>query len=407
MNIGDRLTLSITDVAYRGRALGRHEGQVVFVYGAMAGETVDVEVSRLAKNFAEASLLRVVVPSPDRIEPACPLAGPCPGCRYQHATYEAELGIKQAQFINLLGRIGSVDASLCGEPVPSPAPLGYRNKIVLHAWPEEDGSMKLGYFCEDNATVMDVPACPLAPDSINRRIAELRGDHAFMDGLEKHNKVTIRETAADGVLHWVGAQHDQGRPWLTEQTSVGEIKVPRSSFFQVNAAVAESLLQTVSAHVGRVAPEAVVDVYGGVGLFAFVAARQGVERVCSLDVDGAAAEAGHENARRLGVGNVEFVSGPAQKKLAPVLMAVRDRKTLVIVDPPRNGMEPGTLATIARSRAGGLVYVSCAPDTLARDLKLLMKAGFRVVETRMFDMFPRTSFFESVTLLERTGLTSK
>jgi 23S rRNA (uracil1939-C5)-methyltransferase len=183
---------------------------------------------------------------------------------------------------------------------------------------------------------------------------------------------------------------------------VGDVLVPRSSFFQVNAAVADLLLQKVSAHVGAAVPEAVVDVYGGVGVFALMAARQGVELVCSLDVDGAAAEAGRENARRIGVGNVEFVSGPAQKKLAPVLMAVRDRKTIVIVDPPRAGMEPGTLATIARSRAKGIVYVSCAPDTLARDLKLLAKAGFRVMETCLFDMFPRTPFFESVTRLERT-----
>lgn len=402
MNIGDKMELSITDVAYRGRALGRHEGQVVFLYGALPGEVVAVEIARLAKNFAEATLVSVKTPSPDRLEPVCPLAGPCPGCRYQHVSYEAELRIKQAQFINLLGRIGGVDASLCGEPVPAPASLGYRNKIVLHAWLEDDGTMKLGYFSEDNATVMDVPACPLASAPINARLAELRANSAFMGALEKHNKVSIRETAADGVVHWVGAQHDQGRPWLTEHTSVGNVLVPRSSFFQVNAAVAGLLLQKVSAHVGAAIPEAVVDVYGGVGVFALMAARQGVELVCSLDVDGAAAEAGRENARRIGVGNVEFVSGPAQKKLAPVLMAVRDRKTIVIVDPPRAGMEPGTLATIARSRAKGIVYVSCAPDTLARDLKLLAKAGFRVMETCLFDMFPRTPFFESVTRLERT-----
>jgi 23S rRNA (uracil1939-C5)-methyltransferase len=167
--------------------------------------------------------------------------------------------------------------------------------------------------------------------------------------------------------------------------------------------MAEHLLQTVSRHIQSMAPEAVVDVYGGVGLFAFVAAKHGVERVCSLDVDGAAAEAGRGNARRLGVCNVEFVSGPAQQKLAPILMAVRDRKTHVVVDPPRAGLEPGTLATIARSRTTGIVYVSCAPDTLARDLKLLAKEGFRVTETRMFDMFPRTPFFESVTRLDRTA----
>jgi tRNA/tmRNA/rRNA uracil-C5-methylase (TrmA/RlmC/RlmD family) len=400
MNTGDRLTISITDIAYRGRALGRHEGEVVFVYGALPGETVEVEVAALAKNFAEATLLRVLTPSPNRIEPACPLAAGCPGCRYQHVSYEAELAIKNGQLVNLLGRLARVDAAVCGAPVPSPFPAGYRNKIVLHAWMEE-GERLLGYFSEDNRTVLDVPRCPLASDSINARLADLRADDAFMVSLETHNKVTIRETGFDGVQHWVGAVHDQGRPWLTERTPVGEVQVPRGSFFQVNRSVADLLLGEVDGHIRTIAPDSFVDVYGGVGLFAFMAGRQGVERVCSLDLDGASAEAGRHNARRLGLGNVEFVSGPAQKKLASVLMALRGGRTAVVVDPPRTGLEPGTLRTLVRGEPAGIIYVSCAPDTLARDLKQLAAAGYHVKQTRLFDMFPRTPFFETVTLLQR------
>lgn len=398
MNIGDRFELSITDVAYRGRALGRHEGQVVFVFGALPGERIEVEVSRLAKNFAEASLVRVLTASPDRIEPACPLAKDCPGCRYQHVAYEAEVRIKQSQFVNLLGRMARVDAGLFGEPVVSPLAAGYRNKIVLHAWAEECDPI-MGYFSEDNRTVIEVPRCPLASDRINGRLAELRSDPAFVGALETHNKVTIRETEADGVQHWVGMAHDQGRPWLTEKTAVGNIQVPRGSFFQVNPKVADSMLDEVAAKVRSFAPEAVVDIYGGVGVFAFVAARQGVERVCSLDMDGAAAEAGRENARQLGMANVEFVSGPAQKKLSAVMMALRGSKVVAIVDPPRTGLEPGTLRTLVRGKPAGILYVSCAPDTLARDLKQICGAGYCVASTRMFDMFPRTPFFESVTCL--------
>lgn len=402
MNVGDRLTLSITDVAYRGRAVGRHDGQVVFVFGALPGETVDVEVTSLSRNFAEAVLVGVATPSPGRISPACPLAADCPGCRYQHASYEAEMRMKQAQLVNLLGRLGRLDPKVCSEPVASPSQLGYRNKIVLHAW-VEDESRILGYFSEDNRTVIDVPCCPLASERINSHLSGLRADAGFMESLETHNKVTIRETEVDGVSHWIGAVHDQGRPWLTETTPVGAVQVPRGSFFQVNPLVGEMLLREVGEHIGALAPEALVDVYGGVGLFGFVAARQGVERVCSLDMDGAAAEAGRENARRLGLCNVEFISGPAQKKLAPILMALRGSRMAAVVDPPRTGLEPGTLRTLLRSNPAGIIYVSCAPDTLARDLRQLGDAGYRVQQTRLFDMFPRTPFFESVTLLVRQG----
>jgi 23S rRNA (uracil1939-C5)-methyltransferase len=398
MEVGERLTLTVHDVAYGGRGVGRHEGRVVFVHGVLPGETVEVEVVRLARNFAEARLLGVSVSSGDRIAPACPLAGVCPGCRYQHATYEAEVRIKQSQFQSLLQRLGGLDPALCAEPVGSPLPSGYRNKIVLHAW-REGGPLRLGYFSEDNTTVLDVPACPLSTDAINRRLAELRGDGAFLATLRTHNPVTLRETAADGVMHWVGRAPDGGRPWLTERTAVGDIRVPRGGFFQVNAAVAGRVVQAVADHLRSAEPDVVLDAYGGVGVFAFAAARMGIERVFSVDADGQAIEAGRENAARFGLGNVEFLSGPAGRLTSRCLHGCDPAWTTVIADPPRAGLEPSMLSALVRRKPAGIVYVSCAADTLARDLAHLCAAGYRVLETRLYDMFPRTAFFESVTRL--------
>ena len=158
----DTVELKIADVVYPGRGLARMDGCVVFVSGVLPGETVSARITRRRKNFAEAELIRIEVPSPRRVEPACPLAGTCPGCCYQHADYAEELRLKEAQFVNLLQRIGRVEGPDRLPSVPSPAPLGYRNKITLHASPDPGGGRRLGYFAFDNRTVLDVPACPLA-----------------------------------------------------------------------------------------------------------------------------------------------------------------------------------------------------------------------------------------------------
>jgi tRNA/tmRNA/rRNA uracil-C5-methylase (TrmA/RlmC/RlmD family) len=152
------------------------------------------------------------------------------------------LRLKQKQFTDLLARLGGIAASVCESPVRSAACLGYRNKIVLHAWRQGAGdALALGFFADDNRTVLDVPVCLLASERIREYQEELRRDAGFMAALATHNKVTVRETLVDGVVHWVGAAPAEGRPWLTERTAIGDLKVPRGGFFQVNPGVAGAL----------------------------------------------------------------------------------------------------------------------------------------------------------------------
>jgi len=167
--------LRIEDVVYRGRGLARQAGCVVLVPGVLPGETVRVRIVRRHKNYAEAELLDVAHASPLRREPACPLAGVCPGCVYQHAAYEEEVRLKAAQLANLLERLAGVDDAVCAPPVASPRSLEYRSRVVLHA--ARDGArVRLGYFAEDNRTVLDVPRCPLAVPPLNERLQALRAD---------------------------------------------------------------------------------------------------------------------------------------------------------------------------------------------------------------------------------------
>lgn len=393
------MTVTISDVAYRGKGLARAGGLVVFVPHTLPGETVDVEVVRQARNFAEARLLRIAQASPARAAPGCPLTGTCPGCCYRHATYEEEIRLKQAQLANLLERMAKADVSLLLPPTASPAADGYRNKIVLHG-AEQDGRRVLGYFSEDNATVLDVTHCPLAAAPLNRRLAELRGDAAFMETARNHLLLTLRHTPCDGTCHWIG-KHPSPKPWLTESGRLGDLHVPRGSFFQVNPLVADALLARFQEVLTELQSDAVLDLYCGVGVFALAAAAAGVARVMGVDADSDAIEAAAQNAVDRKLSNAVFKAGPAERFLRDAARTMRGQHWTLVVDPPRAGLTKPLLRDIGAAKPDNLIYVSCAPDTLARDIRRLAEFGYGLRSARLFDMFPRTPYFETLAVLRQ------
>jgi tRNA/tmRNA/rRNA uracil-C5-methylase (TrmA/RlmC/RlmD family) len=395
MNAGDVLDLTVSDVVYPGKGLARVAGEVVFVPGALPGETVRARVTAARKTFAEARLEEIVGPSPKRIAPACALAGACEGCAYQHAAYDEELRLKQRQLEDLLRKVGGVTECAFDPPCSAPAPLGYRNKIMLHAAGPE-GASALGYFGSDNRTVLDVPECPLAEAPLNERLSQLRADSAFRAGLRAGDVLVLRHTPLDGVLHWIEGRERPVPVWLRETTRLGELRVHYGDFFQVNPAVADLLLAEVEAEVRASAPEAVVDAYCGVGPFALAAARAGVPAVLGMDSGGTAIRAARHNAAALGLQRVEFMACRVERRLAEALDCVPAAKTLVVVDPPRRGLPPEAVEALGASMPAQLLYVSCAPDTLARDVKKLRAAGYELERCRLFDMFPRTFHFETL-----------
>jgi len=394
---GDTATLTVDDVVYRGKGLARMERQVVFVAGTLPGERVEVRFVRRHKNFSEATLIEVTQPSPHRIKPVCPLAGVCPGCCYQHVDYAEEVRLKQAQLANLLQRQARVDAAVCLPPVPSPKPLEYRNKISLHAVADGE-SARLGYIGEDNVTVIDIPACPLALPPLNEHLGGLRADLDFMKQLRTHRSLTLRYTRHDGAIQFFGTAGAEG-PWLTETTILGKVQVPRGSFFQVNHGVADQILSTVMEILKSAHARTVIDLYCGVGVFALAAGTAGLSRIIGIDYDETGIQAARRNADDHKLKGTEFVAQPAAKGLKQALRRVDPAGTLLIVDPPRTGLEKQTVETITRAKPAEMVYVSCAADTMARDVSLLAAAGYRVVSSQLFDMFPRTPYFESITRL--------
>ncbi len=406
------IDIEIARVAFGGDGVGHDEsGKVVFVPGTLPGERIKALLVQEKDRYSRAELVRIITPSPQRITPACPYAiqpgtdnpgAPrfCPGCCYQHLAYSDELELKNSQFRDFLERQAGIDpAEVCKSPVPSPEELNYRNKIVLHAQGERD-FMQLGYFLSDNSSVLDVEECPLAKKPINELLRKQRSQTGFFHTLRDRMTVTFRHTEHDGAILWRN-QAKTNDKWLREETSLGTLAVPRGSFFQVNGSAAELLISEASSIIKRIAPDTVLDLFCGVGIFSFVAAKCGVKRVVGVDSDAGGITAAEYNAKQLKMKNCRFVRGDAAKNPDKFFRNVKGKSSLLLVDPPRKGLSQELIPCIEKNKMRYIIYISCAPDTLCRDLKELIKRGYRVKQTGLIDMFPRTSHFESVTLLEK------
>ena len=385
------MRLTVDDVGYGGAGVARTGEGVVFIPGAFAGETVEAEIVARRKRFAQARLLEVLQPSPDRIAPAEP---PVPGMVYAALRYEAEVALKQRQLQALLARIGRLDpGDALLPPVPSPRDLHYRNKTVLR-W---NGRI-LGYTAETKGTtasgrqklaLVPVRRCPLAVEAINEALARLADDRAALRRLVPGQRVTLRWTPHDGVRLGLGVPPEG---WLTERVGGLTLRVAADAFFQVNLPAAERLLERFRERLG--APGRVFDLYCGCGLFGLAAAQAGATTLFGLETTPSAVAAARDNARAAGL-DADYRCAPSESLPGDLPPA-----DLWVVDPPREGLSETVRRHLLERRPPRLAYVSCGPDTLARDLAALAPA-YRIDSLQLFDFFPRTAHFETLTFLSR------
>lgn len=411
MNTEDRITLRIEKVVYRGSGLARLDGLAVFVPGTIEGELVEARIVERKKNFARASLIRILEPSPFRIEPKCGLAVVpsegsldetvfCPGCSYQHIAYDEEVRIKNQQFTEMIGHKTNAPDDVFLPPVQSPMDIGYRNKITLHSCNGKDG-FRLGYLGPDNRTIIDIPECPLAIKPINDLLTDLRDKSGLMASLKDGENIVLRYSEDDGA-HYKTETSLPTLNMLSERTSIGTVKVPFSSFFQVNPAVADHLVKAVSEMLRNIKPATVADLYCGVGIFGFVAAESEVEHIISVDSDPGGVAAAVQNAKDLGFENIKFMPMNAEEGLKKIRNEFSNDNTCIVIDPPRTGLEKPVMERLLEFGPSNVIYVSCAADTLARDLEILCGDNkYKIISSRLFDMFPRTPYFESVTRLKK------
>jgi 23S rRNA (uracil1939-C5)-methyltransferase len=266
--------------------------------------------------------------------------------------------------------------------------------MALHA--QADGKeMRLGYFMADNTTILDVPACPLAAAPLNAILEERRGDPSFFRTLRDGMTVTFRWTEKDGAQWWRN-RASENDIWLVESSVIGPLSVPRNSFYQMNPVMADRLVTAVMERLKADLPDTVIDLYCGVGLFALAAATLGIPKVLGIDLDGPGIKAAEHNARKLGLNNTRWKAATAQEGILDFELEHPDRAAL-IVDPPRSGLGRKLIQEILKHKPRRLLYISCAPDTMVRDAAWLADGGYSIRSSQLFDLFPRTAHFESLT----------
>ena len=432
-----------------GLGVARIDGQAVFVHRALRGEDCDVLILKVLKNAAFGKVVQVHEPSPHRREPDCPWYGQCGGCDFRHMDREEELYAKRQRVQDALHRIGGSDVSV--EAIYSGEPLHYRNKSQYPV--SADG--QVGFYKARSHQLVPVERCLLqkppadaAADALRRYIETYRVpgyDEKTRRGLLRHLYIRTNQAGQSlicvlvngkklphepelvsllrqavpetvGVVLGVNTQPTGailggeyrtlwGEDVLTDRLCGLTFRLSVPSFYQVNHDMAEVLYRTALDFAGLTGTETVLDLYCGAGTITQVMARR-AGRVIGAEIVPAAIADARENARRNGIGNVEFFCGDASAVAAD--FAARGlRPDVICVDPPRKGLSPDVVSAAAQMQPQRIVYVSCDPATLARDVKLFAQEGYGAVRAAAVDMFPGTANIETVVLLSKGEVDSK
>ena len=366
--LGDKLTLTVSDIAFGGEGVAREKDFVYFVPWVGLGEVVEAEVTEVKKQFARTRLLRVVQPSTERVTPQCRYFGECGGCQYQHLAYKEQLRLKHKQVRDLFQRIGGLDPALVAEVVPCPNPYGYRNRIMIRSqWDKFKQGLNLGFIRAADRLVEDIEKCEIAEPGINEQITRVRAHPPPKGGL----KVVLR-IAPEG--------------W----------EVPPDSFFQNNLFLIPRLVEVARQSLRDSGARHLIDVYCGVGFFSIELADM-VESFVGVEYDRLAIKAARRNAITHHRANGEFMAGKAEDLLPGMLTKLPPDRTAVLLDPPRKGCHNEMLELLRQVRPRQVIYVSCQPATMARDLNVLCRDGvFKIAQVIPLDMFPQTAHVECV-----------
>ena len=359
--------LKITDIAFGGKGVARKNGKAVFIPFTIEGELVSAKITREKKQFAEAEVVDLRQRSRYRVDPPCPYFGRCGGCAYQHIDYAHQLEIKTRQVRDVLKRIGKLDDVPMRPIVPSPLPYAYRNRVTVHA-----ANGVIGYFQRESNRLIDVEHCSIAMEEVNRELADLRS-HDVPDG-----HYTLRARSG---------------PRVFSQTNDGVANALRDLIVQLMLSNQELL----------------VDAFCGAGFFAKALIGK-FQRIVGIDWDRFAIAAAKEDATEKETyiaGNVEeelvgTVHRTARGRLGSIAPTLNPDKTALLVDPPAVGLSARLRKTIVDLAPATLIYVSCNPATLARDLAEL-HSRFKIESVTPLDMFPQTAEIEVVAQLQRSS----
>ncbi|WP_413376117.1 23S rRNA (uracil(1939)-C(5))-methyltransferase RlmD [Alkalihalobacillus sp. 1P02AB] len=445
----DIVELQIEDLTHEGAGVAKIDGYALFIPEAIPGEKVKAKVLKTNKGYGFAKLLKIIKASPNRVEPPCPIFHQCGGCQIQHLSYEAQLKMKQKQVQDVLERIGGIKDVPVHPTLGMDEPWQYRNKSQV-PFGEKDGELIAGFYQQRSHHIIDMDSCiiqqkenDIAVQSV-KEIASRYGIRAYDE--EKHRgtlrHVVVRQGKKTGELMIVLVTRGKELPnkkniiddiceALPDVTSIvqninpkrtnvifgdetnvlwgeeyihdyiGEIRfaISARSFYQVNPDQTKVLYDKALEYADIKGHETVIDAYCGIGTISLFLAQK-AKRVLGVEIVPEAISDAKQNARINGFDNVDFAVGEAEKVI-PWWYAQGVRPDVIVVDPPRKGCDDKLLETILAMKPERVVYVSCNPATLARDLKVLEEGGYKTKEVQPVDMFPQSTHVECCSLLIR------
>lgn len=448
MNIkkNDRLTVYIEDLTHDGQGVAKVDGYPLFIKGALPDEEVEVHVVKALKKYGFARLIEIKKPSAFRVDAPCPVFSICGGCQLQHLSYEGQLMVKEKQVRSAMERIGKVHTTVL--PVKGmDNPWRYRNKSQI-PFDTEDGRVVAGFYKAGSHEIADTPTCLIQSEAADRLMVALK-ERALEFGLEPYNEKTgkgqlrhlvvrkghvsgetmvvfvtktrkisqpekliafIREIEPSTVsivqninpmktnvifgeqtfVHW-------GKSHIVDSIGDTNFEISARSFYQINPVQTEVLYQQALDYAELTGREHVIDAYCGIGTISLFLAKK-AKSVLGVEIVPPAVEDARRNAILNGVDNTTFEVGAAEDVITAWY---GDGKVpdVVVVDPPRKGLDGKLIDTLLTHKPRRIVYVSCNPATLARDLRLFEDGGYKVHEVQPVDMFPHTTHVECVTYL--------
>jgi len=432
--------VQIDKLVHGGKGLTHDGSLAIFVEGVLPGESVRIQPERVKKGYAEGRLLEVVTPSPHRTDAPCPVYGQCGGCQLQHASPTAQLELKRDILAETLVRLGGLVDVAVPPLIASPDVYGYRHRARLAVVTPKGKTASLAYHEEGSHRLVPIAACPLLAPRLNEAIAHLNralAGSGLMAALIQEVRLGYSVATGERVIQYeaerctrrqaegwfervrtgldglkgqvmIAGRGLQQRRWvdgetaLTEQVAGLRLRCSDRSFVQANWRLNEMLVETVTdwALTGQDrAPLRVLELYAGIGNFGLPLARGGA-LVTLVEANPAALADARYNARVNHVGRCRFRQGSAEAILDA---STPDEYDFVLMDPPRTGLSKEALTGLLRLRPRRLVYLSCDSPTLARDLRVMREAGYRVTRLQGFDMFPQTMHIETLVELARAA----
>lgn len=451
--------IDIKGMGYEGEGVGKINDFTIFVPGAIKGEKVKVKIVKLTKSFAFGKLIDIIEPSLERREPVCGIYNKCGGCQLQHLSYEGQLEFKKMRVKDCLTRIGKQlvkegnDADSPGivlhDTIGMEDPYRYRNKVQLPVG-TENSDVKIGFYAERSHTIIDMESCHIQ-DEIADKVVKLTKEWILKNNIPTYDEnkhaglirhVMVRRAFKTGevmvvlvtngkeipavdnfietmksniinlksIIQNVNTKRTNvildnqcvtlwGKDAITDYIGKFRFNISPLSFFQVNPTQTEVLYEKALEFAGLTGEEIVFDAYCGTGTISLFLSQK-ASMVYGVEVVSQAIENAVKNASDNGIRNVEFITGECEKVI-PELINNGVKASVVVVDPPRKGCESSLLKAIVDMSPEKIVYVSCDPGTLARDLLILDELGYKTLEVQPVDMFPQTAHVETVTLIER------